>query len=484
MKRRTFAASSITVLLLLAMIDTQAQDGPFTGQTDLQLTANSEITTSFAPGAACGPHIYVEKCKYCFLLQDRTSAEARDRCKEVARLIQHNKKVLESDLCRLSTYKGWREGADEKSKEALRDLIDQLTGLPGITEPLNTKSVAGKLSFAGRVVDLLKIQVSVIEFLGNSQGGSFFTGLIRGANRNVRSVSKELTKEATWYDRNCPPLDVDVPMEPMEPPEGGWPPDEETPVDDPADDITLDEHEDELFDQNALRWNLNFLEDAFTVATWNALLSDIPAFGVVGFVRGLNRGTYVGRLHPVNLTNARLALDHAFAKMPDGAEQRFLAEDFFEHTDGAFLDGLPPLEDRLSEERMGETAGPDVHDPDVPVHDQVRLMPGSVPVTDVRYELAGSERMTSAEEELTVSGARWYAEYEIRDASGARDVRFEPAHILTEYTLDADRLGGEILSRTKNRLEYRVPAANGRSSTWVKLWASSGYYTLTAVDER
>ena len=454
-------------------------DSDRAGHTPTDLSALLSPASSDAT-ANCGTNLYVKKCEHCFLMYGLKTDE---ECQETAGLIEHNREVLERALCRLSEFEGWKQEADEKSQEALGDLIEQVAeNLPGIGNPVNLRTIAGKATFVGRVADLMQMQIAVVEFLGNSQGSSFFTGMIRPVKREVNTVTKELTKELAWFEKNCPPPDMDPEPLPLLPPDyivsdADDKPDK--PAETPTDTVTLDEHEDELFDQNALRWQVDFAADPLSVPTWSVVLGDIPALGLVGFIRGMNRGAYAGRLHPVNLTHARQALDEAFRSMPRGSEARFLREDFFEVFEDDFTDRLETMEPQLSTTRMGAGSA----DQDTPEHASVRLMPGSTVRNAIRYDTDSEERMTAGDGETTVSGNRWFAEYEIRDASGAVDERKEPAHILTEYELEAERLGGEVLLRTQNRLEYRIPAPRGGGSTWVKVWASKGIYSLIVVDE-
>jgi len=344
-------------------------------------------------------------------------------------------------------------------------------------------SLAGKLTFAGRVVNLLKIQVSVVEFLGNSQGSSVFEGMMRPVRREIGSVSEELRKEIAWYERNCPPVEEDQPIDPLPPDyldqfESDDP--EETPAETPAsppgESIELDEYEGELLDYNAIRWQLDFEDDLLSADDWTVVLSELQPYGIVGFVRGLNRGAWAGRLHPVNLMHARQALDAAFADAPRGLEAELLAPDFFAPVEDTSVEGWGPKDPHLSDARMGGSE-------DVPQHDLVRLMPGSEPRSEVRYESMANEELVTPDGRRTVDGPRWYGDYDIMDANGRADTRMQPMHILAEYDMEAERLGGEVTNRTQNRIEFRVPDAAGRGSTWVKVWASEGRYTLTVIDE-
>jgi len=167
--------------------------------------------------------------------------------------------------------------------------------------------------------------------------------MLRPVKREVNTVTKELRKELAWFEKNCPPPDMDPEPLPLLSWEDymGEPGDKpDKPAETPTDTVTLDEHEDELFDQNALRWNVDFASDLLAVPTWSMVLGDIPGLGLVGFIRGMDRGAYAGRLHPVNLTHARQALDEALDSMPRGTEARFLQEDFFEVFEDDFADRL------------------------------------------------------------------------------------------------------------------------------------------------
>ena len=437
-------------------------------------------TSSLATADNCGANIYFKKCTHCFIM---VGLKTEEQCKEVAGLIEWNREVLERALCRLSQYEEWEQEADEKSKEALGDFLEQVKdNLPGIGDPVNMKTLAGKMTFVGRVADLMQMQVSLLEFLGNSQGSSVFTGMLRPVKREVSSVSKELRKEIAWYERNCPPPEEDQPMD-LLPPEyiSEDVPDEpkeqpaETP---PGETITLDEYEDDLIDRNALKWQLDFNEDLLPVDSWIIVLSDLQPFGIVGFVRGLNRGAWAGRLHPVNLMHAREALDLAFAQAPRGLEARFLEPDFFAPIEDTSIEDWGPKDPVLSNERVGGSG-----EEAVPQHGLVRLMPGSEVRGEVRYDARAQEDLITLDGQHTVDGPRWYGDYDILDANGRADTHIKPMHILAEYDMEAERLGGEVTNRTQNRIEFRVPGPTGRGSTWVKVWASEGRYTLTVIDE-
>lgn len=255
--------------------------------------------------ANCGPHIYMAKCTDC----GPTGMITEDRCKAVLENIQWNLEVLKRARCRLEEYKDWRDGANDEAREKLDDLIEQVAGLavPGVKQGEGLASLPGQLNFAKKVADLLEIQGTVMELLVNSQGGSFFTGMIRSVRSEIWHLSKEINRALAWYERNCPPLAEEEPfIEPLDPAPPPPEPEEETvkkEEEDPGNEglAELPEYQRFFVDWITDQGQIDLRRHQLSAEQWQHALHWSRPFGLVGFVQGLQAGAFDGLLGRHNL---------------------------------------------------------------------------------------------------------------------------------------------------------------------------------------
>jgi hypothetical protein len=120
---------------------------------------------------------------------------------------------------------------------------------------------------------------------------------------------------------------------------------------------------------------------------------------------------------------------------------------------------------------------------DKPSHRSVKLLRNSKPISSMRHLNHGKMTLRNLDSGLadhTVEGTYRYCEYEILNAAGQRDTSVSPSAILAAYKALSESMQGSVHLETSRRLIFSLHDALGE--TWVKLWASVGYYTLEVVD--
>lgn len=331
-------------------------------QTIWSLAVGAALLSSVAwtaPAAAnCGPNIYMEKCPDC----GPTGMITADRCKAVLENIKWNLEVLKGARCRLEQYEDWRDGANKEASEKLDDLIEQVAGfvLPGIKEGEGLASIPGKLNFAKKVIDLLEIQGTVIELLGNSQGSSFFVGMIRSVRSEIWHVSREINRAAGWYERNCPPYVEEEPfIEPLDPPP---PPEDEEPEEVKKPKVETDPGEAlaELpeYMRFFILWvtqegEIDLRRHQLSASQWEHALGLGRPFAIAGFLRGLEENAYddmLGRHNLQVLHGLRL----------ERFDTGFIEDEWVDH----FYHGLPEIEDLFDVEETEEGQWRVIEDPE------------------------------------------------------------------------------------------------------------------------
>jgi hypothetical protein len=256
-------------------------------------------------GANCGNNIYMDKCTLC----GPTGMITEDRCKAVLENLRWNLEVLKRARCRLETYKDWRDGANAEASDKLDDLIEQIGGLilPGVKEGDGLASIPGKLNFAKKVIDLLEIQGTVVELLANSQGSSFFKGMIRSVRSEIWHLSREINRALSWYERNCPPLAEEEPfMEPLDPapPEPEEEPETKKVEKEEGPDQELGDLPDYM--RFFIEWvtrqgEVDLSRHQLSARQWEHALQMARPFGLVGFVQGVQEGVFDSHLGRHNL---------------------------------------------------------------------------------------------------------------------------------------------------------------------------------------
>jgi|TARA_B100002003_G_scaffold250000_1_gene287859 outer membrane protein OmpA-like peptidoglycan-associated protein len=116
-----------------------------------------------------------------------------------------------------------------------------------------------------------------------------------------------------------------------------------------------------------------------------------------------------------------------------------------------------------------------------PEHPVIKPMTGATPtaessVDDFGRLVVGYRGASGAAQEVA-EGRYWHLFYQLEDRETSRD------EILSNYAAAAERIGGEIQSRTATRLRFRI-VQRGGGVIWCRLDARAGdVYELEIVDE-